>query len=359
MTIICDELVCSNNYRVGVITLASPQTLNALSLPMVHEIFMQLQRWEEDPLLSCVFITSIIPKAFSAGGDIRQVVESCRQHPGESDKLAKAFFSAEYQLDDYVHHYPKPIIGWGQGYALGGGLGLLQGCSIRIATPSSRFGMPEMNIGFFPDVGGAWFLSRIPEKLGLFIALTATQVNAADALQIGWADRFMLDTQKDELLQGLQQIDWQHNAEQQLHQLIKGLEQVAIGQLPETFIMSRKQTIKAALDHADLPSIWHAIVALKDTPDAFLINAAQTLEKGCTSTAWIIWEQLRRLGHRSVSEVLQMDYIVSLNCCRFNDFTEGVRAVLIDRDQKPNWQWKRIEDVPFDIIEQHFQPCWD
>ncbi|MFD1261736.1 enoyl-CoA hydratase/isomerase family protein [Entomomonas asaccharolytica] len=349
-----EELPCLDNYKIGVITLNSPKNLNALNYQITKAMYQQLEKWAIDTKLACVFLHSSSAKAFCAGGDVRQIVESCCQHLGEPDEVAHRFFSQEYQLDAFIHHYPKPIIGWGEGYVLGGGMGLLQGCSTRIVTPTSKLAMPEINIGLFPDVGAAWFLSRMPQKMGLFFALTASQLNANDALYFGWADRFLLNEQKNDLLQSFQQISWACNAEQQLQQLLKSLEQQALSQLPNAVWQPRLKIIKEALDQPDLPSICNAIINLQDSNDEILTQAATTLANGCPMTAWLIWEQLKRLSHCSITEVLEMDLVISQNCCKRKDFIEGVRARLIDKDNKPNWRWKSIEEVPFKEVDKHF-----
>lgn len=279
MSVHFEELASANKYKIGVITLDSPKNLNALNVKVVKAIYQQLQKWADDSKVACVFLHSSSAKAFCAGGDVRQIVESCCQHLGEPDELAQEFFSQEYQLDGYLHHYPKPIIGWGEGYVLGGGMGLLQGCAIRIVTPTSKLAMPEISIGLFPDVGATWFLARIPEKLGLYLALTATQVNANDALAIGWADRFLLNEQKDDLLQGLQKITWQTNGAKQLQELLISLEQQAIAQLPVAILQPRIATIKQLLNQPDLTTTYQAIIALQDSTDEILAPLLKTWQQ--------------------------------------------------------------------------------
>src|SRR5690606_15327418 len=158
------------------------------------------------------------------------------------------FFAAEYRLDYRLHTYPKPLICWGHGYVLGGGMGLLQGASVRIVTPSSRLAMPEISIGLYPDVGASWFLSRLPGKLGLFLGLSGSHINGHDALDLDLADRFLLDEQQDELIDGLQQLNWQEQTSIQLNSLLKALQQEAIGQLPAAQWLPRRQQIDEILD---------------------------------------------------------------------------------------------------------------
>lgn len=355
MQVCFEELPCVNNFKIGVITLNSPNNLNALSYDMTKAMYQQLKQWADQSEIAFVFLHSSLAKAFCAGGDVRHVVETCCLHFGKSDEFVQRFFSQEYQLDDLIHHYPKPIIGWGEGYVLGGGMGLFQGCSIRVVTQTSKLAMPEINIGLFPDVGAAWFLSRIPQRIGLFLALTASMVNANDALFIDWADRFLLNEQKADLLKVLQQVDWQQDVEKKLQGFFKYFEQQAISQLPSPIWQPRLQIIKEALNQEDLPAICKAIVNLQETGDEVFVTAAKTLAEGCPMTAWLTWEQLRRLSRCSITEVLEMDYILVQNCCKRRDFLEGVRAKLIDKDNKPNWCWKTVEEVPYNEVIAHFK----
>ena len=153
-----------HGQRIGVATLAAEQSLNALSLPMIEALHARLGAWADDPEIACVVLRGAGKKAFCAGGDVRQLVEACRQYPGEVPPLAARFFADEYRLDYRLHTYPKPLLCWGHGYVMGGGIGLLQGAAVRIVTPGSRLSMPEISIGLYPDVGAGWFLPRLPGR---------------------------------------------------------------------------------------------------------------------------------------------------------------------------------------------------
>jgi enoyl-CoA hydratase/carnithine racemase len=242
---------------------------------------------------------------------------------------------------------------------MGGGMGLMQGASIRIVTPSSRLSMPEISIGLFPDVGGSWFLSRLPGKLGLFLGLSAAQVNARDALDLGMADRCLRDDQQDELLSGLLQLNWQEQPTAQLNSLLRALEHQARDQLPEAQWLPRRARIDDLLDVADASAAWHALTSLKEDNDTLMARAAKTLAKGCPMTVHLIWQQIARARHLSLAEVFRMEYAMSLNCCRHPDFPEGVRALLIDKDNTPHWHWPAVAEIAPAVIESHFSPAWD
>ena len=359
MNVTFEERPSLHGFRIGIASLDAEKSLNALSLPMIEALDARLKAWAIDPEIACVLLRGNGPKAFCAGGDVVQLVQQCREHPGEVPPLARRFFADEYRLDHRIHSYPKPLICWAHGHVLGGGMGLMQGAAIRIVTPSSRLGMPEINIGLYPDVGGSWFLARLPGRLGLFLGLTAASINARDALDLNLADRFLRDEQQDALLEGLVQLNWQEHAAQQLHSLLRALEEEARGELPQAQWLPRRERIDALLDVADLPAAVQAITGLHGDADLLLARAAKTLAGGCPLTAHLVWEQIRRARHLSLAEVFRMEYAMSLNCCRHPEFAEGVRARLIDKDQTPRWHWPDVAAIPPAVIEAHFAPAWD
>jgi len=354
-----EELPGPDGARIGVASLDAEKSLNALSLPMILTLQDRLDAWANDPQIVCVLLRGNGPKAFCAGGDVRALIETCRVHPGEVPPLAAHFFAAEYRLDYRLHTYPKPLICWGHGYVLGGGMGLLQGAGIRIVTPSSRLAMPEISIGLYPDVGASWFLSRLPGKLGLFLGLTGAHINGRDALDLGLADRFLLDDQQGELVERLLQLNWQEQIPAQLNSLLKALEQEASAHRPEAQWLPRRQRINDLLDVANLTCAWKVISHLQNDTDPLFSRAARTLAEGCPLTAHLVWEQIHRARHLSLAEVFQMEYTMSLNCCRHPEFSEGVRARLIDKDQRPHWHWQEVGSIPDAVIDAHFTKAWE
>ncbi|HBX55531.1 enoyl-CoA hydratase/isomerase family protein [Pseudomonas sp. UBA2684] len=359
MNVHFEERPSLHGFRIGIASLDAEKSLNALSLPMIEALDGKLAAWADDPSIACVLLRGNGAKAFCAGGDVVQLVQQCREHPGEIPPLARRFFADEYRLDHRIHSYPKPFICWAHGHVLGGGMGLMQGAGIRIVTPGSRLGMPEVNIGLYPDVGGSWFLARLPGKLGLFLGMTASSINARDALDLDLADRFLLDSQQEALLEGLVQVNWQEQAQLQVHSLLKALEHEAFAELPEAQWLPRRERIDALLDHADLPSAWRALTALQTDHDLLLARAAKTLAGGCPLTAHLVWQQIARAKHLSLAQVFQMEYAISLNCCRHPEFPEGVRSRLIDKDHAPRWHWPDVANIPQQVIDAHFAPAWD
>lgn len=359
MNVHFEERPSLHGFHVGIASLDAASSLNALTLPMIEALNAKLAAWAQDPSIACVLLRGNGPKAFCAGGDVVQLAQQCRAHPGEVPPLARRFFADEYRLDHRIHSYPKPLLCWAHGHVLGGGMGLMQGAGVRIVTPSSRLGMPEINIGLYPDVGGSWFLARLPGKLGLFLGLTASAINARDALDLGLADRFLLDSQQDALLEGLVQLNWQEQPQLQLHSLLKALQHEARAELPEAQWLPRRERLDELLDQADLPAAWLALSALQADSDPLLARAAKTLAGGCPLTAHLVWQQIVRARHLSLAQVFQMEYAMSLNCCRHPELPEGVRARLLDKDQTPRWHWPDVASIPAEAIEAHFDATWE
>ncbi|MGC5702769.1 enoyl-CoA hydratase/isomerase family protein [Pseudomonas sp. NFXW11] len=359
MNLHVEELTGTDGARIAIATLDAEKSLNALSLPMIQQLSERLEAWAKDPQVVCVLLRGQGAKAFCAGGEVRSLAQACLAQPGEVPPLAGHFFAAEYRLDYRLHTYPKPLICWGHGYVLGGGMGLLQGAGIRIVTPSSRLAMPEISIGLYPDVGASWFLSRMPGKLGLFLGLTGAHINGRDALDLDLADRFLLDEQQEALIDGLLQLNWQEQTPRQLNSLLKALQHEALAQLPAAQWLPRRQQIDEWLDVSDVTCAWRAISQLHNHPDVLFSRAAKTLSQGCPLTAHLVWEQIRRARYLSLAEVFQMEYSLSLNCCRYPEFAEGVRARLIDKDNQPHWHWADINSVPEAVVEAHFHKAWE
>ena len=359
MTIRCELHTGVDGARIAIATLDAPMALNALTLPMIEVLGEQLHAWAQDPGVACVLLRGNGAKAFCAGGDVRALAQACSNQPGRVHHLAATFFAAEYRLDFTLHTYPKPLLCWGHGHVLGGGMGLLQGANVRIVTPSSRLAMPEISIGLYPDVGASWFLARLPGRLGLFLGLTGAPLNARDALDLGLADRFLGEQQQAGLVDELLQLNWQEQTALQLNSLLKAEEHRACSQLPPAQWLPRRQLIDRVLDVTDASAAWHALSALRQHDDPLLASAAERMQGGCPLTAHLVWEQIHRARHLSLAQVFQMEYAMSLNCCRHPEFGEGVRARLLDKDNQPRWHWPDVAQVPQAVVQAHFAKAWE
>ncbi|MCP5209273.1 MAG: enoyl-CoA hydratase/isomerase family protein [Hahellaceae bacterium] len=350
----------NNGAKLGVITLSSPKTLNALSLEMIDPMTAQLQSWAADPEIIVILLQGEGQKAFCAGGDIVQLYQSMCDNPTGPNAYAEAFFSREYQLDYLLHTYTKPIICWGDGIVMGGGLGLLSGCSHRVVTENTRMAMPEITIGLFPDVGGTWFLNRMPGNSGLFLGLTGASINASDAIFTGLADYFLASSSKESLRPTLQSIPWTTDAQsnrQILTQALTKLSDAETKEWPPAQVEPHMAIINDLVKPDNLSSTVQAITSFS-TEDKWLNRGIASLQHGCPVTAHLVYAQLHRGCGMALNDVFRMELSMAMNCCTRGDFQEGVRALLIDKDQQPAWRFQKIEQVPEDWIESHFDYKW-
>lgn len=355
------ETVCANGRRIGCAMLDAEKSLNALSLPMIRLLDPQLRQWAADPAIACVVLHGAGEKAFCAGGDVRSLYRAIAEHrgpPSNPDNLA--FFSEEYALDHRIHRYPKPLLVWGSGIVMGGGLGLMAGASHRVVTETSRVAMPEISIGLFPDVGGSWFLRRMPGRTGLFLALTGASVNGHDLLVANMADHFVRAADRDAIFAALAAIEWSDDPgdnRRRLSALLAGFAEKAEDAKPASNLQRHAQAIEALCAGDELATVYAAICGY-DGNDPWLAKAAQTLRAGSPTTAALIWALRERAHAMSLAEVFRMELIVALQCCAHPDFAEGVRALLIDRDKQPRWTPATLADVTPQWIAGHFVAPW-
>ncbi len=342
------------------ITLNSPRSLNALTLEMVETLLRHLQKLAVDPEAVAVWLDGAGERGFCAGGDVRALRDSALAAQGGRAIEAEKFFEIEYRVDYLIHCFPKPVICWGNGLVIGGGLGLLMGASHRIATPSSHFAMPEMSIGLYPDVGASWFLQRMPGCSGLFCALTGAKLNAADALYSGLADYLLPDAAKKSLLSRLLALDWFFDGEQDAELLTAELTDLEVEYdvcLPESHLKSRMVLIDKLCEWQE-PAALDAALADLHGDDPWLNRASENFSRGSASTGRIVLEQLRRSAKLSLADALRMEMIVSANRVRTAEFIEGVRAQLVDKDRRPQWQYPNLASVPDEEINVLFEAPW-
>lgn len=359
MSVIFDTRVAVNGKQIGVATLSNESALNALTLVMAEQLYEQLLEWEEDPAIACVVLQGAGDKAFCAGGDIVSLHKSLCEHGEDlTQRYAEQFFELEYQLDYLIHSYTKPVLCWGHGIIMGGGLGLMAGASHRVVTEKSRIAMPEITIGLFPDVGGSWFLNRMPGRVGLYLGLTGAHLNAADALFVKLADFYLEHSEKSALLDALLQVDWDDHYRHNHHKLSALLRQHR-GRfpLPESPVRTHLDFINAITDFDSVEDIAAAL-AFHQQEDAWIQRGAKALQAGSPTSAKVIFETYQRATHMSLEEVFAMELGLAIQFCRHPDFREGVRALLIDKDNTPRWSPPTLAEVSDAYVEEHFTPPW-
>lgn len=330
-----------DGHRIGVLTLDSPASLNALSLEMIQRLQGALTAWEQDPAVVCVLLQGAGEKAFCAGGDIRSFYHR-KQEESEQALFgyARDFFEQEYRLDHHIHRYGKPLICVVDGICMGGGIGLFAGAAFRIVTERSLFAMPEVTIGLYPDVGASWFLSRMPGRLGLWLGLTGARFNGADALGLGLADHAMASQDRGELLPRLAALDWSGSEpRERLDRLLRGLHGEVAARLPTPVILPHGARIDALLAGRSLAGVLARLFeASFEDAETGLAQAREICQSGSPISRAILWRQYWQARRQSLAEVFADELALSVNCVLRGDFVEGVRALLIDKDKSPRWQ---------------------
>jgi enoyl-CoA hydratase/carnithine racemase len=280
--------------------------------------------------------------------------------PGGPCEYGEAFFTREYRMNYTLHTWPKPLVCWGHGIVMGGGLGVMAGCSHRIVTERTRIAMPEVTIALFPDVGGSWFLNHMPGRSGLFLALTGASINAADAIYTGIADRFISSEHKQAVVGALLQQAWSDDQEANhalVRHALRPLAEQSIAALPAAQVEPHMATIARLCDGDGIHDIIDNIAGL-DNDDPWLAKARDSLVHGSKLAALWIHRQLQETRHASLREVFQAEIQLATNIIRHPEFAEGVRALLIDKDRNPQWAYAASRDVPEDVLEGFFTPPW-
>jgi enoyl-CoA hydratase/carnithine racemase len=295
-------------------------------------------------------------KAFCAGGDLRQLYQTLRECGPARNTYAEDFFREEYELDYLIHTFPKPFLCWGHGIVMGGGVGLMSGCSHRVVTTQSRIAMPEIAIGLYPDVGGSWFLRRTPGRTGLFLALTAANLNAADAIFCGLADVLVPQERKGQVLEAIATAAWAGESKADRATLSRILAKAGEGAgMPASKVREHYDAINALMAGDDLLDIANRLRDLQ-SDDPWLQSASKTFVRGAPSSAALSFELWQRVHRMSLAEVFRLEYWASLGFCAHKDFAEGIRAVLIDKDRNPRWNPATIEEITPAFIEDHLRP---
>uniref|UniRef100_A0A3B5B4X5 3-hydroxyisobutyryl-CoA hydrolase n=1 Tax=Stegastes partitus TaxID=144197 RepID=A0A3B5B4X5_9TELE len=308
------EVLLEKVGRAGVITMNRPKVLNALNQTMTRQIYPQLKKWENDNETDIVIIKGAGGKAFCAGGDIRAVTEAGKV----GGSLAQDFFRDEYTLNNAIGTYRKPYIALIDGITMGGGVGLSVHGRFRVATEKTLFAMPETAIGLFPDVGGGYFLPRLRGKLGLFLALTGFRLKGRDVQRAGVATHFVESK--------------------------KVLYPVLIDE--RTMHLPKKKKTRTTFSSEGIVQNLKA--------DGSEFAKKQTLSKMSPTSLKITYKQLQVGATLSLQDVLVMEYRLSQACMRGCDFYEGVRAVLVDKDQSPKWNPSTLEEVSDHSVDQCF-----
>lgn len=360
--VLFETRVTANGRCIGIATLNAPKTLNGLSLAMARLLDAQLHAWASNPSIVMVLLQGAGEKAFCAGGDLHGLYRSMQDYraAGSGDirdnAYANNFFAVEYRLDYRIHTYPKPVLCWGHGIVMGGGIGLMAGASHRVVTERSKLAFPEITIGLYPDVGGSWLLNRVPDRAGLFLALTGAPLSAGDAIHAGLADWSLREEQRGAVLDALADVPWSEDAATTRTQLSDVLRQYASA--PDDGPLQRHRALVARVCAHEALELIAGAIANIDQYDPWLDTAKQTLSAGAPSSARLAFELQRRTAAMSLAEVFRLEYLVSLQCAAHGDFAEGIRALLIDKDRQPHWHPSSLAEASHAWSDPFFLAPW-
>lgn len=337
--------------KVGVITLNRPKALNALNLNMIRHIYPVIKEWEADPAVSVVLIKGTGDRAFCAGGDVRAVAEAGKK----GDDLTKVFFKEEYMLNYAIGTLQTPYVAFINGITMGGGVGLSVHGHFRVATEHSVFAMPETAIGLFPDVGGGYLLPRMKGKLGLYLALTGQRLKGYDIKHAGVATHFVTSEKLTDLESALLNLtDPKMNTVQNV---LDSYDEMCSDEREKEFVLEKyRHQINSCFDK---PTVEEILQALRDDGSDWAVKQVETLSKMSPTSLKITLRQLQEGERFNLSDCLKMEYRLTQRCMEDNDFYEGIRAVLVDKDNSPKWKPGSLADVSNEKVNSYFKTLGD
>lgn len=332
------DIIADRQGHIGRIRLNRPKAIHALTTAMCRRILDQLEAWRSDDAVRAVAFDHAEGRGFCAGGDIRMLAES-----GAKDGVhARAFFFTEYQMNERLFSYVKPTIAFMDGITMGGGVGLSMPCRFRIATENTRFAMPETGIGLFPDVGGGWYLSRLPGRTGQFLALTGARIDGSECIALGIATHYVPAAALDELKAKIAADP----------AAIEAILEAFADEPPPARIEANLERIERLFASDLLEDIYAALQA--DGSD-WAQKELATLDSKSPQTMKVALRLLKEGGHmHSFADEMRQEYAVGAHVVQRHDFLEGVRAVIVDKDFAPKWEPATAEGVTEHMLDTIF-----
>ena len=339
-----ENLIVRTEGQAGRISLNRPTALHALNRDMCLGMIEALTAWQDDADVKAVIIDHSEGRGFCAGGDIRMLAESGAKSGADKAVDAKAFFYTEYQLNHLLFEYKKPVIAFMDGITMGGGVGISQPAKFRIATENTRFAMPETGIGLFPDVGGGWYLSRLEGRVGQFLALTGARLDGAECLALGLATHFLpsekLDDAKERIAQNPKRIG---------------------GILGDLSVSPPKARITENIDKINrhfASDVYEEILAsLEADGSDWAMKERDTLGTKSPQTCKVALRQLKEgAAMPDFASEMKQEYAIGARVVSMHDFIEGVRALIIDKDNEPAWNPATPAEMTDKMVDAIFKP---
>lgn len=348
------DIMFEVNNGIGFIKLNRPEKRNALSYDMIRLLNDQLQKWKDDDDVAMIILEGEGEKALCSGGDVVHLYD---RKDSNVEEYAFGFFYTEYCMNMLIFSYPKPILSYMTGYVMGGGVGICVGTSHRIITEKTKWAMPEMNIGLYPDVGGSYFLNKMPCHMGRYLALTSKSVNPADVLYIGAADYFINSSSWCDLRQAVTEKAWYiDSAKEELDKLME-----KYNEMPS--MDSKLEKLEEQINtHFEFETMENIVESLKDAAkqgDKWADDVVKTILSKSPTSLKVTLKQLIRGKKMAMKECFKMELEMSMNFMKSHDFFEGVRSVLVDKDRNPNWNPSTLEGVKEEDVKAFFSYPWD
>jgi enoyl-CoA hydratase len=337
------DLIARKEGSVGILRLNRPKAINAVTLEMFHDIDKALDVFEADPDIAVILLEGAGERGLCAGGDIRALWESSKI----KGDLGKILWRDEYILNARIKKFPKPYVAFMDGIVMGGGVGLSAHSSHRVVTDKTKLAMPEVGLGFFPDVGGTWLLSHSPGEIGTYFGLTGQTMNGPDAIHASFADAVVPSAKLAALREALTKVR-PGVTSAEVETLIAGF---ATGETAGP-VAAMQGKIDAWFAHDRMEDI---VAALQRDGSELALSTLKTLNEK-SPRGMVVTLKLLRLARtsRSLEECLVREYRAALEVFASDDFREGVRAAVIDKDRSPKWSPPRIEDVTPEMVAPYF-----
>lgn len=339
-----DDVLIRANGPIGHISLNRPKALHALTLPLCHAMSAALTEWAADDAVKAVILDHNEGRGFCAGGDIAFLRDSALNDGGEA---GRKFFHDEYQLNHQMFTYAKPIVAFMDGITMGGGVGISQPAKYRVATENTRFAMPETGIGLFPDVGGGWYLSRLGQRLGQFLALTGARLDGSECLWTGLATHYVPHAMLEDLKARI------HDHPDR----IAGILSEPVGTPPKARIEANADKIAKHFNSERYEDILASLEAAAAAGDDWAATERNTLGTKSPQTCKVALRQLAESAALTdFADNMRMEYRIASRVLTRPDFAEGVRAVIVDKTGDPKWNPATPEEVTEDLLDAIFAP---
>jgi enoyl-CoA hydratase/carnithine racemase len=320
---------------------------------MMQCIFQQLELWKDQKNIALICISGEGERGFCAGGDMLQLYHA---RDSNVDELALDLFLNGYYTDFIIQHYPKPVLVWMDGIVMGGGAGIGAASTHRIVTERTKWAMPELNIGFIPDVGSSYFLNRMPGYTGRYLAMTSAVIRGTDLLHVGAAEFYFESGRLEELREQLKRTNWSN--EDTLRQMTDLLSTMQDKPMEHSELLARREQIDQHFAYVTVEEIINSLESAAGRGDPWARDTVNILMSKPPTSLKVTLRQLQIGRYSSFSTCLQMELALSMNFIRKNDFYEGVRAVLVDKDRNPRWRPSRLEDVDEQLVLSFFRYPW-